>query len=178
MASGRFLVEGVKVVRYEIRRLKPWEVEAAMALAWEVFLQFEAPEYSDEGVETFRRDIVENGDFLRRCREGICPLYGAFDGETLVSMMGMRGNRTHINLVFTKREYQRKGLASAVFRRLLDDLSWDDPPPQVITLNSSPYGLPFYLALGFVPAGEEQEENGIRYTPMKYEINQQRSVLI
>ena len=68
------MVEGVKVVRYEIRRLKPWEVEAAMALAWEVFLQFEAPEYSDEGVETFRRDIVENGDFLRRCREGICPL--------------------------------------------------------------------------------------------------------
>ena len=32
MASGRFLVEGVKVVRYEIRRLKPWEVEAAIGV--------------------------------------------------------------------------------------------------------------------------------------------------
>ena len=37
-----------------------------------------------------------------------------------------------------------------------------------LTLNSSPYGLPFYLALGFVPQSEEQEINGIRFTPMKY----------
>ncbi|MBQ2785198.1 MAG: GNAT family N-acetyltransferase [Oscillospiraceae bacterium] len=35
-------------------------------------------------------------------------------------------------------------------------------------LNSSPYGLPCYLALGFVPQSEEQEINGIRFTPMKY----------
>ena len=41
-----------------------------------------------------------------------------------------------------------------------------------LTLNSSPYGLPFYLAIGFVPLSEEQEMNGIRFTPMKYTINQ------
>ena len=172
------MLEGVKIVRYEIRRLKPGEVEAALALAWEVFLQFEAPEYSAEGVETFRQDIVGNKDFISKCQEGVCPLYGAFDGEKLVSMMGMRSSRRHINLAFTQKNYQRQGLATAVFRCLLEDVKKDAPPPEAITLNSSPYGLPFYLSLGFVPQGEEQEENGIRYTPMKYEINQQRSVLI
>lgn len=161
---------------YKIRRLKPDEVEAAMALALEVFLQFEAPEYTAEGTETFRQDIVENKDFIAKCKAGRCPLYGAFDGEKLVAMMGMRENRTHINLVFTKREYHRKGLATAVFHYLLEDIGKDDPPPEAITLNSSPYGIPFYLALGFEPQGEEQEQNGIRYTPMKYVINHQRSV--
>ena len=163
-------------MEYTVRRVRADEVETALALAWEVFLQFEAPDYGPEGAETFRRDIVQNPDFIRRCKEGVCPLYGAFDGEKLVSMMGMRGNRTHINLAFTKREYQRKGLATAVFRCLLADVEKDVPPPRAITLNSSPYGLPFYLSLGFVPQGEEREEDGIRYTPMKYVIDQQRSV--
>ncbi|MCI8326035.1 MAG: GNAT family N-acetyltransferase, partial [Clostridia bacterium] len=39
-----------------------------------------------------------------------------------------------------------------------------------ITLNSSPYGKNFYLHLGFVPLSEEQEIDGIRFTPMKYAI--------
>ena len=37
-----------------------------------------------------------------------------------------------------------------------------------LTLNSSPYGSLFYLAIGFIPLSEEQEINGIRFTPMKY----------
>ena len=39
-----------------------------------------------------------------------------------------------------------------------------------LTLNSSPYGLPFYLAVGFEPLGGEQEINDIRFTPMRYVI--------
>lgn len=45
-----------------------------------------------------------------------------------------------------------------------------EPSLEVLTLNSSPYGLPFYLAIGFEPTGEEREINGIRFTPMRYVI--------
>ena len=38
--------------------------------------------------------------------------------------------------------------------------------------------LPFYLALGFEPQGEEQEQNGIRYTPMKYVINRDKILIL
>lgn len=48
--------------------------------------------------------------------------------------------------------------------------------PEALTLNSSPYGLPFYLAIGFVPTGDEQEINGIRSTPMKYVIPDQGAI--
>lgn len=151
-----------------IRRITGDEVESAMALALEVFLQFEAPDYAPEGVETFKRDIVENPEYLEKARQGVCPIYGAFDGDKIVALMGMRSNKTHINLVFTKKAYHRRGIARAIFAYLLEDVRKEDPTLQALTLNSSPYGSPFYLAIGFVPLGEEQEINGIRFTPMKY----------
>ncbi len=154
-----------------IRKITPDEVEEAMALALEVFMQFEAPDYSTEGVTTFKKDIVENEEFIENARRGVCPIYAAFDGEKMVAIMGMRSNRTHINLVFTRKEYHRRGIARAIFEYLLKDLLTENPTLSEITLNSSPYGLPFYLKIGFIPLTEEQEINGIRFTPMKYTVN-------
>ena len=154
-----------------IRKITADEVASAMALALEVFMQFEAPDYPPEGVETFKKDIVENPEYLKQARQGACPIYGAFDGDHIVALMGMRSNKTHINLVFTKKAYHRRGIAKAIFAYLLQDVLQENPTLEALTLNSSPYGLPFYLAIGFVPLSQEQELNGIRYTPMKYIIN-------
>lgn len=151
-----------------IRKITRDEVESAMDLALEVFMQFEAPDYPPAGVETFKRDIVENPEYLEKARQGICPIYGAFDGGKLVALMGMRSSKTHINLVFTRKEYHRKGIARAIFRYLVEDVRKENPTLEALTLNSSPYGLPFYLAVGFEPLGGEQEINGIRFTPMRY----------
>ena len=56
-----------------------------------------------------------------------------------------------------------KLIGEIAFRRLLEDY-----PDETITLNSSPFGLPFYKAIGFVETEEEKTVNGIRFTPMKY----------
>ncbi len=153
-----------------IRKITAGEVPEAMELALEIFMQFEAPDYAPSGVETFKRDIIENEEYLANARRGLCPIYAAFDGDKMVSLMGMRSSKTHINLVFTRKEYHRRGIARAIFRYLLDDLLTENPALTELTLNSSPYGLPFYLKIGFVPLGDEREINGIRFTPMKYVI--------
>ena len=128
---------------YEIRRIRSSEVEEALALAWEVFLEFEAPDYRPEGTEAFRRDIVENEQFITMCCQGIVPIYAAFlqeeSGEEVWDgsdgrragqqadqvrgrMMGIIGMRseTHINLVFTRKEYHRKGMGRALLGCFLD----------------------------------------------------------
>ena len=51
-----------------------------------------------------------------------------------------------------------------MFRCLLEDY-----PDETITLNSSPFGLPFYKAIGFGATDEEKTVNGIRFTPMEFE---------
>lgn len=152
---------------YSIRKIKSEEVSDALTLAFEVFMQFEAPDYKPQGVETFRKDIIENAEFIDKCRKGICPIYAAFDDRKMVGIIGMR-NKSHINLVFTKSEYQRKGIATSIFEYLLSEVKMNSSQVKEITLNSSPYGKSFYLHLGFVPLSEEQEIDGIRFTPMKY----------
>jgi len=154
---------------YFIRQVKPNEVSDALTLALEVFMQFEAPDYKPQGVETFRKDIIENAEFIDKCIKGICPIYAAFDDGKMVGIIGMR-NKSHINLVFTKSEYHRKGIATSIFEFLLSEVKKNSTQVKEITLNSSPYGNNFYLHLGFVPLSEEQEIDGIRFTPMKYAI--------
>lgn len=154
---------------YPIRKITADEVPEALHLAMEVFMQFEAPEYKPQGVETFKKDVIENAEFIEKCKKGICPIYAAFDGEKIIGIIGMR-NASHISLVFTKKEYHRRGVATSVFAYLLTEIKKNSPSVKEITLNSSPYGKNFYLHLGFVPLSKEQEIDGIRFTPMKYAI--------
>lgn len=154
---------------YEIGKIKSGEVDEALQLALDVFMEFEAPDYKPEGVETFKR-FIRGEELINGFKSGTSPMYGAFDNGKIIGIIGMRANKTHINLVFVKKEYHRKGVATAIFRYLLDELLRDDPALSELTLNSSPYGLPFYRQLGFVEQSEEQEADGIRFTPMKYYI--------
>ncbi|MCI8351145.1 MAG: GNAT family N-acetyltransferase [Oscillospiraceae bacterium] len=151
----------------EIRRINGSEVREALDLATEVFLEFEAPDYQPEGVEVFRQ-FIENDEFILKCQNGVCPIYAAFDEGKMVGMMGMRQDRAHITLAFTRKEYHRRGVATSIFRFLLEDVLQDNPSLKEITLNSSPYGKPFYLHIGFLPLSEEKEMGGVRFTPMKY----------
>lgn len=156
-------------MEYLIRRLTAEEVPAAMELALDTFLRFEAPDYGPEGVEAFRRTVIENEEFLSKCRSGENRLWGAFDGETLAGLYGMRG-KSHICLVFTHHAYHRKGIATALFHRVITDVRKENPDVKRITLNSSPYGLAFYLRTGLYPTDTEKTVDGIRFTPMAYDI--------
>ena len=156
-------------MNYEIRRLRPDEVDAALDLAMETYLEFEAPDYGPEGVTTFRRDIYDNEAFRAACVDGTNRMWGALDGDRIVGLIAMRGE-SHIVLVFTHRDYHRRGIASAILRALLNDVRRENPDLRRLTLNSSPYGLPFYLHAGFQPADVEKTINGIRFTAMTYDL--------
>lgn len=155
---------------YRIRKITEFEIDEALDLALDVFMEFEAPDYKPEGTAAFKRDIIENEEYIRNCRQGICPIYAAFDDGRIIGIIGTRPNKTHINLVFVKKEYHRQGVATALFRFLLEDVLRENPELKEVTLNSSPYGKPFYLHIGFIPLSEELETDGIRFTPMKYTI--------
>ena len=143
--------------RLTIRPLDESEIEAAHNLAWEVFLEFEAPDYPPEGVEEFRQTL-KNEEYLANLR-----YYGAFVADELAGILTIRETANHICFFFVDRKYQRQGIGTKLFRYVLEDFAG-----QTITLNSAPYGLPFYKKLGFVETDSEQSMNGIRFTPMEY----------
>lgn len=130
---------------------------AALALAWEVFLEFEAPEYPPEGVASFR-GYLNNPQAM-----AALDFYGAYKNGTLAGMLAVK-EKSHISLFFVRREFQRQGIGRAIFTAYLAQSA----APH-ITVNSSPYAVPIYERLGFSATAPEQLTDGIRYTPMVYQ---------
>lgn len=132
------------------------DIPQAVELVWEVFLKFEAEDYSPEGVEEFRRFIMS--------KEETDSLFwvGAWRQERLVGTLAMRG--THIALFFVREDCQRQGIGRAMFRYALQRR-----PADTVSVNASPFAVKIYRRLGFSPAGEERTLNGIRFTPMVWE---------
>lgn len=142
---------------YPVRRLRAGEIPDALALMWKVFLQFEAPEYSAEGIASFRASL-EDEERIRSM-----TFYGAFDGKKLVGVLCMRAPQ-HIAGFFVDAAYHRRGIGRTLFETMRQDYD-----RQVFTVHSSPYAVGFYRRLGFVPTQGEQITNGLRYTPMRFE---------
>ena len=142
---------------YPVRLLTVDERASALELAWKVFCEFESPDYAPEGTEEFRKTLKDEA-YLAGLRH-----YGAFDGEKLIGTLAIRERQRHVCFFFVDGEYHRRGVGTKLFRRMREDF-----PGCTITLNSSPYGLPFYKALGFIATDREQTVNGIRFTPMEY----------
>ena len=143
-------------LNFKVKCLSPDELPEAVALVWEVFSEFEAPEYSKEGVRAFRA-ALDDGE-----RNRAMAFYGAFSAAELIGVLAVRKPQ-HIGYFFVKAEYQRKGVGRALFETMCLDSERKE-----FTVNSSPYAVEIYRKLGFEPTGAEQVESGIRYAPMKF----------
>lgn len=138
------------------RRLLPDEIGEATELMWDVFMQFEAPEYSQEGIQMFRASLDDQE------RNAAMTWYGAFDDGHLVGVLCMRKPQ-HIGDFFVRAEYQGRGHGRRLFDRMKEDYT-----EQHFTVNSSPYAVPIYQKLGFRATDTEQVVDGLRFTPMEY----------
>lgn len=143
---------------FTVRKLEKSETQSACSLAWQVFSEYESPDYPAEGTEEFR-NCLHDENYLA----GI-ECYGAFDHDKLIGMVGIRKDKCHICFFFVDGKYHRLGTGTKLFKCISEDYS-----EKAVTLNSSPYGLPFYKSLGFTETDSEQTVNGIRFTPMKQE---------
>ncbi len=140
-----------------VRILEENEIAEALDLVWEVFSEYEAPEYGEEGVLSFRQTLYSE-DF-----KNIIVLYGAFEGDKLAGVAATRNRGTHIALFFVLPQYHRRGIGRAMFETIVSD-----SPSDTITVNSSPYAAKIYERLGFEAVSQEQTVHGIRFIPMEY----------
>lgn len=153
----------------DIKLVSENEIDNALDLILRVFMEFEAPDYSGEGIDSFVNDIIKNDDFRRGCLTGQFKMYGAFDGKKIVAVMTMR-KTSHIMLAFVDRDYQRQGIGKRLFEYICNDIRSNNDDIYEITVNSSPYGEKFYTSLRFIRISEEQEKHGIKFIPMAYKL--------
>lgn len=133
------------------------EIKTALELAIKVFMVFEAPEYPEEGINSFKSSLSSK-EYIEKL-----TIYGAFDKDKLVGIIATRLLGSHIALFFVDEEYQGKGVGRLLFEEVLVNCYMEK-----LTVNSSPYAAEIYHHLGFADDMPEQITDGIRYIPMTY----------
>lgn len=140
-----------------IRITDEQEIKAALRLALDVFMRFEAPEYPKEGIESFKTSL-SSMEYLEKLK-----IYGAYEDGNLLGMIATRLLGSHIALFFVDEEFQGQGIGRLLFDEVLKDCHTEK-----LTVNSSPYAAEIYRHLGFADDMPEQIADGIRYIPMTY----------
>lgn len=141
-----------------IRRIKKEEMPEALKLVWKVFLEFEAPDYSEEGIKEFKKAIDDNKWIDAR------DFYGAFtENNKIVGVIATK-DISHIALFFVDGKYHKQGIGKKLFARVKEINSYG-----FFTVNSSPYAHEIYKHLGFVDTDKEQCINGLKFYPMRNE---------
>ncbi len=155
----------VEEAHYKIGFASGEQWEEAMGLAWKTFLEFEAGDYSLEGIRSFE-DFITDTNLKRMFDAGAYQMITASDNGRMVGMITLR-NEMHISLLFVDRDYHRQGIGRALINCIAAYVR-DEIGKNRLTVNASPYGIPFYHRIGFRDLGPERCQDGILYTPMEY----------
>ena len=135
-----------------------------MKLAWETFLIFEAQEYGEEGIESFR-DFISDQRLKNMFLKGEYQMMVALHEEKVIGFITVR-NRSHISLLFVNKKYHRQGIGSILIEKMGEYLI-TEVGVDYMTVDSAPYALEFYHKLGFWDLAPRQQKQGIIYTSMK-----------
>lgn len=128
------------------------------ALIKKVFMRFEAPDYSEEGVAHFMKYLDEK--LPKEIAADQVKLWCGKKNQRICGVLAVR-LPAHIALLFVDEAYHRQGIAKKLYQAMQSELA-----PEQLTVNSSPYAVPIYHKLGFRLNGEEATTSGIRYQPM------------
>ncbi|MCC6146682.1 MAG: GNAT family N-acetyltransferase [Anaerolineaceae bacterium] len=142
----------------EIKKVEPEKRDDAVGLIFDVFMEFEAPDYLSEGVETFKNTALFNEKFL-----DTLEMYGAYIGERLIGIIATRNLGNHIAMFFVNKNYHRQGVGKKLFQVVAENSTANE-----IKVNSLPYAVAVHHCLGFADTDIEQIVNGLKFTPMKF----------
>ena len=149
----------------EIRSLSKDDIKNALDLIWLVFQEFEAPDYSVQGVSEFE-GFISIYSITKMMGRNEIACWGCYYNAALVGVIAAIG-KSHISLFFVQKEYHRQGIGRQLLQTMIDTCKNDDNIKR-FTVNSSPYATEVYHRFGFVDTDEEKTVNGIRFTPMEY----------
>ena len=152
-------------MEYEIRKIGSDRIDEALDLVSRVFMEFDAPDYSEDGIRNFQQYIIESEDFKEKFKTGDQIMKCAFVDDKIVGVIAISA-RNHISLLFVDIMFHKKGIAKALFNSILEEVSQKGKGK--IKLKSSLYAKEFYLKLGFKSIDKEQYSNGIKYVPMEF----------
>jgi predicted GNAT family N-acyltransferase len=145
------------------RLMIPGEEETVINIVSEVFNEFVAPQYSEDGITEFYK-YANTEALAERSKANHFTVITAHNNKP-VAIIEVRNNN-HVSFFFNKAKFQRKGIGKHLLKYAIGICLKNNPEIQKITVNSSPNATKAYEKMGFKADGEEQCINGIKFVPM------------
>lgn len=143
-----------------IRKIGHKDFPEASKLLWETFYFVEKNNTAIEGMETFR-DLISPISLDMNTFDGTIEIFGAFENKALCGVCAVK-EKKHILLLYVHKDMLGMGIGTKLLafaeKKCISD---------IITLNSSDYGLNFYLSKGYKKMGNRSVKDGIIFTPMQ-----------
>jgi len=143
------------------------QIKQALDLVLKVFNKFEAPDYSQQGIDTFYK-FIEQNSISNKLQNNQLKIWAAFKDNEIVGVIATR-DINHISLFFVDTEHHKQGIGKMLFIAAMSDITINKL--SYITVNSSPYAVPIYHHLGFKDTDIAQIADGVKFTPMEYDLS-------
>jgi GNAT superfamily N-acetyltransferase len=136
-------------------------------IAYTLSEKYIAHEFSDIGRNTLLQSLVPK-QIAKNIHSGF-RYHVAEIGDQIIGVIGIKENR-HIYHLFVAEDYQRKGIATQLWKTAKDACHYAGNH-SVFSVNSSQFAIPFYKRLGFSIQSTPEEKEGVVYIPMKSTIS-------
>jgi len=148
-----------------IKEVEKKDLQRALDLVNEVFGEFVAVDYSQEGKSTFENYLKNKYEEISGAMDaGKKKMWAYYQDGEILGVLAVR-DVCHISLLFVDKRHHGKGIAKQLLGALLEELRGNRDVTR-ISVNSSPYALKIYEKMGFARTGERQEKDGIVFIPM------------
>jgi len=147
----------------QCRFMKSNEADLVSQLITRVFNQSMAPKYRAIGSTVFYRYIKPAALVSRSLTNH--SILVALKKTSLVGMIELRDYH-HVALFFVDVKAQGQGIGTTLWQTAFSLCQENSSNLRQITVNASPYAMPFYKRCGFQSIGPRQMHQGIQFTPM------------
>lgn len=158
----KLIQESKKMEKIDYREMKSGQEREVCDLVAEVFNQYVAPDYTQEGIDEFFSFANHNAMHKRMQSEGF--VLSAYKDNMLVGMVEYYPPNTIAMLFVTLRSH---GIATELMDQAITRIRDINSGLTNLVVHSSKYAEPFYKKIGFKKMGDVITENGISCVPME-----------
>ncbi len=144
------------------REMKTGEEQAVCDLVTQIFNEFVAPDYGQDGIKEFFHFANPRAMAKRMQSDGFVLV--AYQADTRVGMIEFLLPDCIAMLFVT---VQHHGIATKLLAQTINKARMLNPELLKLKVHSSPYAEPIYQTMDFQKTGNFTTENGITYIPME-----------
>jgi GNAT superfamily N-acetyltransferase len=156
---------GHQILGISIRPMVAADAHRAASLVRHVFNEHVAPLYMAEGINEFQAYASPEA-FQARLGARLSAFVAEDPSGEIVGLVEIRDS-SHLSLLFVSSLLQGRGIGAALVQKAVELCREATPPCAAVSVNASPNSVQAYKHFGFLPAGPEQERDGIRFVPME-----------